>query len=117
MNAALSRLISSLVFAVVALSLAGCHGKSPKTTERVGVHKVILTWRASTSPVLGYRVYRAANPTEPPGVVGVTPADVTQFTDLAVSSGHTYFYVVTAFNSVNKESVPSNKVSATIPVP
>jgi fibronectin type 3 domain-containing protein len=104
--------------AVLALSLAGCHGKSTKTAvERVGNHKVILTWPASTSPVMGYRVYRATNPDDPPVLIGVTPADRTQFTDVTVASGHTYFYVVTAFNSADKESAASNKVSAKIPVP
>ena len=62
-------------------------------------------------------MYRATNPNDSPGIVGVTPADTTQFTDFTVLSGHTYFYVVTAFDLANKESVPSNKVSATVPVP
>lgn len=76
---------------------------------------MILTWRASASPVIGYRVYRATNPNDPPGLIGVT--DATQFTDPAVAAGRTYFYVVTAFNSANKESAPSNKVSAKVPKP
>lgn len=104
--------------AVLALGLAGCHGKSPETSvERLGTHKVIVKWRASTSPVLGYRVYRATNPNDPPGLLGVTPADTTQFTDVTVTAGRTYYYVVTAFDSANRESVPSKKVSATVPVP
>jgi fibronectin type 3 domain-containing protein len=103
---------------IAILGLAGCHGKSPETRlERLGTHQVTLTWRASTSPVIGYRIYRTTNPNDPPGLIGVTPADTTRFTDNSVEGGRTYFYVVKAFDSANKESAPSNKVTATIPPP
>lgn len=103
---------------IVILGLAGCQGKSLQTRlESLGTHKATLTWRASTSPVIGYRVYRADRPNDPPGLIGVTPADTTRFTDNTVEAGRTYFYVVKAFDSANKESAPSTKVTATIPTP
>jgi fibronectin type 3 domain-containing protein len=103
---------------ILALGLAGCQRKSPQTRlESLGTHKATLTWRASTSPVSGYRVYRATNPNVPPDLIAVTPADMTRFTDTKVEAGRTYFYVVKAFDSANKESAPSTKVTATIPMP
>jgi fibronectin type III domain protein len=114
-----SRLLSWLVpLGILAFGLAGCQRKSPQPRlESLGTHKATLTWRASASPVIGYRVYRATNPNDPPGLIGVTPADTTRFTDNSVEPGRTYFYVVKAFDSANKESAPSTKVTATIPMP
>jgi hypothetical protein len=110
------RLLFSLVVSVLAIGLTGCYRKSANTpTAGAGIHKITLTWRASSTQVSGYRVYRAANPNDPPSLIAVTPGGATQFVDVTVADGRTYFYVVTAFDSANKESAPSNKVSATVP--
>ena len=112
-----ARLLCFVSLAVLAFG-QGCRRKSAEIpVARIGHHKVTLTWRASDSPVLGYRIYRTTNPNDPPGLVGVTPADTTHFTDVTVQSGRTYFYVVKAFDSANRESAPSKEVSAEIPTP
>jgi fibronectin type 3 domain-containing protein len=41
----------------------------------------------------------------------------TQYVDLAVQAGQTYFYVATSVDSSNVESAFSNQVSATVPTP
>ena len=102
--------------AVLGLGLAGCAGQtSHAPVARVEPHSVTLTWNASTSPVSGYRIYRATNPDDPPTPLALTPPDTTQYTDTRVEAGRTYFYFVTAFDPANRESVPSNKVSVTVP--
>jgi hypothetical protein len=80
--------------------------------------QVSLTWTASTSSdVVSYNVYRSttsgAYTSTPLASVGAstTPG----FTDSTVSSGTTYFYVVTAVIASKVESVFSNEVSATTP--
>ena len=111
-------LLRPVSLAVLGLALAGC-GRQGQTTEappgRSEPHSVTLTWDASTSPVGGYRVYRATNSGDPPTLLTLTPPGTTQYTDNLVEAGRTYFYFVTAFDSANRESVPSNKVSVTVP--
>ncbi len=58
----------------------------------------------------GYNVYRSA--TSGGGYVKVGSTSGTNFTDVAVVNGNTYYYVVTAVN-VSGEGPPSNQVSAT----
>jgi fibronectin type 3 domain-containing protein len=98
--------------------LAGCEERAPiSPAVDVQPHSATVTWNPSVSPVSGYRVYRAASETAQPVALAVTPADTTQYTDTSVEPGKTYFYTVTSFDSANRESVFSEKVSATIPAP
>jgi len=105
-----------VLLAVLGFAVAGCGGKAPDSPAvPVQPHSVTLAWDASVSPISGYRVYRATNPNDPPGLLGVTPAGTTQYVDTTVEAGHTYFYVVTAFDSAGMESDFSNKITATVP--
>ena len=112
-------LVRFVLFAVLGIGLAGCAGQPTAVGDAPGgSHSVALAWDASASAVSGYHVYRA---TDPSGFFiwqRSTPAGTTQYTDTAVEAGHSYFYVVTAFDSANNvESAPSNEASATIPIP
>ena len=104
------------------VSIASNATGSPTTISLSGTgqvsssHSVALTWNASpTSGISGYNVFRATTS----GGYGTTPLNpspvsVLTYTDTGVSSGQTYFYVVTAVNS-GGNSPPSNEVPATIP--
>lgn len=77
-------------------------------------HSVKLNWQASTSTgVTGYKVYRS---TISGGYYALLSslAGLT-FTDMAVQSGATYYYVVAAVNSAGLQSAYSNQVTAVIP--
>jgi hypothetical protein len=78
-------------------------------------HNVNLSWKPSTSAVVGYNVYRRGTS----GVVKVNSAPVTgtSFVDNTVQPGQTYFYVTKAVNAKGAESTPSNEVRADIPSP
>lgn len=80
-------------------------------------HNVALSWNASASSgVIGYYVYRGTQPGGPyPNRLTSTPQPGTNFTDSSVSSGTTYYYVATAVDSNNNESVRSNEATASIP--
>ena len=84
-------------------------------TQQVS-HTVGVAWTASTSSVIGYNVYRGTV-TGGPYTTKLTSSPVasTQFTDSALQSGHTYYYVVTAVDSSNVESAYSGQATATIP--
>jgi fibronectin type 3 domain-containing protein len=81
-------------------------------------HSVTLAWAASTTQsVVGYNVYRST-------VLGGPYAQITSasdvnssYTDSAVSSGTSYFYVVTAVDGTGAESAYSNQAQAVVPTP
>ena len=77
-------------------------------------HSVTLSWIASASSVEGYNIYRAT----PPGVatrltVRLVPG--TRYTDTTVEPGRTYTYYVTAVDFSAVESLPSDKITTTVP--
>jgi hypothetical protein len=78
-------------------------------------HSVALSWTASTSTVAGYNVYRGGVSGGPYTKQDSSLVAPTSYTDTAVQTGLTYYYVVTAVDSSGVESVYSNEVSAAIP--
>jgi len=84
-------------------------------TGVVVTHSATLTWTASTSVVVGYNVYRSSISGGPYTKLNSSLDATTTFTDSSVLSGQTYYYVATAVDSNNVESVYSNQVTAIIP--
>lgn len=78
-------------------------------------HSVKLTWKASSSTVVGYNVYRGGHSGGPYTSVTSSPDSTTAFTDTSVQAGATYYYVVTAVDSSGHESVYSNQATAVVP--
>jgi len=79
-----------------------------------GDGRVTLTWTASSTPGVGYNVYRAtasgaygATPVNPEPVAGTT------YTDTGLVNGTTYYYVVKARDASGHLSEASNEVAAT----
>jgi Abnormal spindle-like microcephaly-assoc'd, ASPM-SPD-2-Hydin len=79
-------------------------------------HSVALSWKASTSTVAGYNVYRGTQSGGPYEIVA-SAGTGTSYADGSVQAGQTYYYVVTAVNSGGTESVDSNQVQAVVPTP
>ena len=79
-------------------------------------HTVALAWSPSTSSVPGYDVYRGTASGGPYSKIA-SAIVTTSYSDAAVASGSTYFYVTTAVNSSGIESANSNEVKAIIPTP
>ena len=78
-------------------------------------HSAALSWIASASVVTGYNVYRAATSGGPYTKLNSSVNTNTSYTDTSVVSGQTYYYVATAIDANNMESVYSNQVQAVIP--
>jgi len=78
-------------------------------------HSVGLSWDPSSSPVVGYNVYRGTQSGGPYQKLNLSPQPGTSYTDATVQSGVTYFYVATAVAPDLVESRHSNQTSATIP--
>lgn len=81
-----------------------------QTTPR----SVALDWNPETAPLLGYFVYRGTQTGGPYSKISpLQPGP--PYTDLSVSSGQTYYYVVTALDNNSVESSFSNEATAVIP--
>jgi len=76
---------------------------------------VALNWNPSISTVSGYNVYRSITSGSGYAKLNVSPVPGLNFTDTAVVSGTTYFYVVTAVALNGTESPFSNQATAIIP--
>ena len=80
-------------------------------------HQVTLSWTASSSPVIGYNVYRGNQSGGPYTLLNTGFVTADTFADATVRAGQTYFYVVTAGSNSGVESVFSNEAMAVIPTP
>jgi Cep192 domain 4 len=80
-------------------------------------HSVDVNWAASTSTVAGYNVYRGTASGGPYSKINSTLITGLTYTDSTVSSGATYYYVVTAVAADGTESSFSSQVQAVIPTP
>jgi hypothetical protein len=78
-------------------------------------HSVHLSWKASTSAVAGYNVYRRG--TLDTIKINSAPIAGTSYVDNSVEPGQTYYYVARAVSSTRKESDPSNEVRVVVPSP
>jgi fibronectin type 3 domain-containing protein len=76
---------------------------------------VQLNWNASTSQVVGYRVYRSEVSGGSFSALNGTAINALTYDDTSVSSGTTYYYVVKAVDASGNESVQSNQATAVIP--
>jgi hypothetical protein len=108
------------------LSIADNASGSPQTVSLsgAGTHDVILCWNPSTTPGVGYNVFRGTAPggesTTPlnssPVAAGCTSATTCTYTDATVVTGTTYYYTVRAVASNDvTQSADSNQVAAPVP--
>src|SRR5207245_1271569 len=92
---------------------------APQNLQATGGNaRITLSWQAPSSnggsAITYYKIYKST--TSGTEVYLTTRGNVTSYTDLAVTNGITYFYQVTALNSLG-ESPRSNEASAIHPAP
>ena len=110
-------LVLMLGLSTIAIAL-GCKSRATASLSAISSsHAVQLSWNPSTSDVIGYDVYRGTLPGGPYTKLNSSPVVTTIYIDGTVRPGETYFYVVSAVDSNNVESAPSNEIIATIPTP
>lgn len=124
-NAAMNRLLVSrpwseilgiVLFASMLWGCWACGGGKSSNGIPPPQHSVDLSWTASTSTVVGYKIYRGTQHLGPYVALNSSPHAGTSFTDSTVQSGVTYYYVVNAVDAQSQESASSNEVQAIIPV-
>lgn len=80
-------------------------------------HSVSLTWKASSSSVAGYNIYRGTVSGGPFTRLNSTLDTATSYRDESVSAGKTYYYVATSVASNGSEGPYSGQIKAVIPNP
>jgi hypothetical protein len=78
-------------------------------------HTVALSWAPAVTGVTGFRAYVSMVSGGPYVEMGSVPSTTPAYTDSSVQSGQTYFYVVTAVDASNNESLYSSEVAAIVP--
>jgi hypothetical protein len=79
-------------------------------------HSVRLTWKPSTSPVVGYNIYRSISPdTFSESKLNDTLVIGTTYVDKNVQDHATYYYSTRAVDANGKESPNSNIAKAYVP--
>lgn len=87
----------------------------PLFLSGAGTPSVRLSWEPSTSPIMGYNVYRGNRSGGPYHRLNSSLNPTTDYLDVTVSKDRTYYYVTTAVNTSGQESGYSNQVKAFIP--
>jgi len=78
-------------------------------------HTVALSWAPAVTGVTGFRAYVSMVSGGPYVEMGSVPSTTPAYSDSSVQSGQTYFYVVTAVDASNNESLYSSEVAANVP--
>jgi len=108
-------ILSGSLSSPTTISLSG-DGVSSTSPPPAAQHSVSLAWDASSSAVAGYIVYRSNVSGSNFVPLTATIPDLA-YVDITVTSGNTYYYVVTAVDSLGNESPDSKEVTAVIPSP
>jgi hypothetical protein len=87
----------------------------PAELRTRSTHTVKLTWKASSSKIAGYNVYRSTTPAGNYVRINSSPVQGLTFADDTIESGLTYYYVTRAVDARGFESTNSNEARATIP--
>jgi hypothetical protein len=78
-------------------------------------HSVDIAWDSATPAPSGYNVYRSTQSGGTFAKLNAAPLTVLIFTDNTVTSGTTYFYIVTSIAPDGTESGFSNQATAVVP--
>jgi hypothetical protein len=85
-----------------------------RSTGNGAAGEIVLSWSASASTATsGYNIYRSNASRS--GYARINSISGLSYTDATVESGQTYYYVVTAVDSIGDESTFSNEIQANVP--
>jgi hypothetical protein len=91
------------------------HGATSAAAAGQHKHSVTLNWKASTSPVVGYNVYRSTVKGRDYARINLALVTGTSYKDETVESRTTYYYMARAVDAKGNESLNSAEVVARVP--
>ncbi len=80
-------------------------------------HLATIAWKASTSSVSGYNIYRSTSSGGTYVKLNSSLVNADSYTDSSVAAGATYYYAITSVTSAGVESNYSNVAAVTVPTP
>jgi len=94
-------------------------GDSPQNVPLSGMgvtmHNLQVSWDASSSSVVGYFVYSSSQSGGPYTLLNAAPSPLPPPSfPVSVQGGQTWYFIVTAVDANQVESVPSNEVAKTL---
>jgi len=85
------------------------------TLNAPSTSSAFLTWNPNTETTLAsYRVYQSTAQGVYGAAIATVPSGITSYTATGLQVGNTYYFTVTAVDSNNNESQPSNEVNKSI---
>lgn len=120
MNVTFAPKASGSVSGKVTLTSTATNSPASLSVSGTGIssatHAVTLNWSPSTTAgVAGYNIYRSTTSGSSFAKISSTLLSGLSYTDAGVSSGKTYYYVVTAVTQTGAESAFSGQIAATVP--
>jgi fibronectin type 3 domain-containing protein len=107
---------TALTFKVTDSTTPTAQTNTASFTITMTSYSVSLSWAASASSTTwGYNVYRSNVSGSGYTKINLSPVSGLTYTDTIVVSGQTYYYVVTAVDSIGDESAFSNQIQKVIP--
>jgi len=107
--------LSAILLCMLWARVTGGTSSVPQSAQNNKSHSVTLTWKASTSAVRGYNVYRGTKSGGPYLRINPDLIQGLSYKDGEVQSGITYYYVTRAVDADGLESSNSSEISATVP--
>ena len=123
----MTRKTALTLWLLVSLCIAGCcsggGGTQPSTTSTTNppptsAYVVDLTWEAPTAssdPVAGYNIYRAASGSSTYQLLNSSIGSSTSYSDTTVANNTSYTYYIESVDAEGNQSVPSNTYTVSIP--
>ena len=100
-------ILPMLALAIILTIVGGCRSK----------HSVTLNWQKAEAPqgtMIGYHIYRTTKQGGPYSPIA-SRVQSTSYKDESISSGETYYYVVTSVDDAGHESQYSQEISTRVP--
>ena len=117
LTAVMAGAVLSLVLGKVITGNLAATATAP--TQKAKIHMAKLSWNATSSNNVTYKIYKGPSPAIGPGKSTPWANGIrgTTYEDSYVKAGETYWYAVTAVDSNNKESSVAGPILAKIPGP
>jgi hypothetical protein len=87
------------------------------TATATGYNKIKLDWQDNSENEIAFEIMRSTSPAGPFVAAGRTPPGRQTFTDSALASATTYYYVVRSIGAISESPYTTQAMATTLPAP